>query len=328
MENRIKFDLHTHVGHIPSSAKNGTFTKEVTPQEAAEFLNQFKITHTVILYSDYSLLEELSTLVSTKLYGVKWINNPYKDELDSGKPLCYGVKLHSHRSKYERNGEEVFGIDYTNARIMDSILSRLKPGELVYMHTQESVSPTNKSCPRAVLKNAIRYNHLKFIIGHAGHYGGFAVARPVDRNIDTSIIEIDTEDKKHLHGLSQYLLAKQNTRDAADYTEYFHNIFLDSSTYTKQKGEVLKDYSKWCVGSDFPFGQPQTYDFDKQVNSFLKHMSMEKIEQGYLNAIKFIETPIQELADEHYNNSEVTNKGIPRKRTGYVPGKTSNLNQD
>jgi hypothetical protein len=316
----IKFDFHTHVGNIPSSGRNGTFTKDVTPAEAAYFLKQYNITHTVILYSDYSLMEELESLVDTKLYGVKWINDPYNDELDSGKPLCYGVKVHSHRSRYVYKGEEIFGLDYTNARHMGALLSRLQPGELVYMHTQESISPLNKSCPRSVLKNAVKYNHLKFIIGHAGHYGGFAVARPVDREIDTNIQDSKSEDKKHLHGLSQHLLAKQNTRDAAEYTEYFHNIFLDSSVYTKQKGEVLKDYRKWCIGSDFPFGDPKTYDFDKQVKQFLKHMDMEKIEMNYQNAINWIETPIDDLAKSHYENGKYTHKGTPRKRKGYVPG--------
>lgn len=321
----IRFDFHTHVGNIPSSGRNGTYTKDVTPQQAARFLRDYNITHTVILYSDYSLLEELDTLVDTKLYGVKWINDPYNDELDSDKPLCYGVKIHSHRSRYIRKGEEIFGLDYTNARAMDALLSRLQPGELVYMHTQESVSPLNKSCPRAVLKNAIKYNHLKFIIGHAGHYGGFAVARPVNRQIDTTLYDWSSEDKKHLHGMSQYLLAMQNTRDAAEYSEYCHNIFLDSSIYTKQKGEVLKDYSNWCVGTDFPFGQPSTFNFDKQVASFLKHMPMSKIEEGFQNAIRFIETPIQELADSHYENSPYVHKGTPRKRKGYVPSKAEIL---
>jgi hypothetical protein len=83
---------------------------------------------------------------------------------------------------------------------------------------------------------------------------------------------------------------------------------------------VLKDYDKWCVGSDFPFGIPSVYAFDKQVNNFLKHMPIEKIEEGYRQAIKFIETPIQQLADEHYS-SEVVNRGTPRKRRGYVPGR-------
>ena len=319
----IKFDFHTHVGNIPSSAKNGTYTKDITPQEAADFLNQFNITHTVILYSEYKLLEELSTLVDTKLYGVKWINDPYNDELDSDKPLCYGVKVHSHRSKYVRKGEEIFGLDYTNARAMDALLSRMQPGEIVYMHTQESISPKNGAGPRSVLKNAKRYPHLKFIMGHAGHYGGFAVARPVDRHIDTTNLDPKSEDKKHLHGLSQYLLAQQNTSDAGEMTNYHHNIFLDSSVYTKQKGEVLKNYSKWCIGSDFPFGDPNTYNFDKQVKQFLKHMPIEKIEQGYRNAIKFLETPIQELADDHYHNSPFVNRGTPRKRKGYVPGKSN-----
>lgn len=316
----IKFDFHTHVGNIPSSGKKGTFTVDITPQQAADFLKQFDITHTVILYSDYKLLEELSKLVDTKLYGVKWINDPYNDELDSGKPLCYGVKVHSHRSRYVYKGEEIFGLNYTNARHMDALLSRMAPGEVVYMHTQESVSPLNAAGPRSVLKNAKRYPHLKFIMGHAGHYGGFAVARPVDRRIDTTNLDPKSEDKKHLHGLSQYLLAQQNTSDAGEMTNYHHNIFLDSSVYTKQKGEVLKNYSKWCIGSDFPFGDPNTYNFDKQVKSFLKHMSMEKIEEGYNNAIHFLETPIQQLADEHYETGIFINRGTPRKRKGYIPG--------
>ena len=316
----IKFDLHTHVGNIPSSGRNGTFTTDVTPQEAAEFLKEFNITHTVILYSEYSLLEELSSLVDTKLYGVKWINDPFNDELDSHKPLCYGVKVHSHRSRYVYKGEEIFGLDYSNARHMDALLGRMQPGEVVYMHTQESVSPKNVAGPRGLLKNAIRYPHLKFIMGHAGHYGGFAVARPVNRQINTAVLDHKSEDKKHLHGLTQYVLSQQNTSDAGEMTRYYHNIFLDTSIYTPQKAEVLKNYNMWCVGSDFPFGQPSTYNFDKQVNSFLKHMDIDIIHRGYRNAIYFLETPIQELADNHYNNSKYVNRGTPRSRRGYVPG--------
>jgi len=318
----MKVDLHTHIGNIPSSAKKGTFTKDVTPEEAANFLEEFNITHTVILYSEYSILEQLSKITKTKLYGIQWINDPYNDILDQGRPLYYGVKVHSHRSKYIRKGEEIYGLDYTNARHMKALLGRMTPGEIVYMHTQESVSPLNPASPRSVLKNAIKYPHLKFIIGHAGHYGGFAVARPVDRLIDPLILDSGSEDKKHLHGLTQYLLAQQNTSDAGEMTKYYHNIFLDSSVYTKQKAEVLKNYKKWCIGSDYPFGDKNTYNFDKQVKAFNKHMPSSKIEEGYKEALHFIETPIEILAKQHYEEGEDINKGTPRKRKGYVPGRS------
>lgn len=151
--------------------------------------------------------------------------------------------------------------------------------------------------------------------------GVFAVARPVNRMIDVNNMDYKSDDKKHLHGLSQYIMSKQNTRDAAEYTQYFHNIFLDSSTYTKQKGEVLKDYNNWCIGTDFPFSDPKIYNFDVQVKRFLKHMTKEQIEHLYINALNFIETPVDELAKNHYNNSEYVNRGTPRKRRGYVPGR-------
>ena len=51
-------------------------------------------------------------------------------------------------------------------------------------------------------------------------------------------------------------------------------------------------------------------------------MTRHQVKQLYTNAIRFIETPIQELADEHYM-SYITNKGTPRKRKGYVPGKAN-----
>lgn len=318
----LRFDFHTHVGHIPaSSKKNNTFTKNVSPVELADFLILNKITHTVCLYSKYSLLEEVARLVpNCKIYGVKWINDPEFDSLDQGKPLYYGVKLHSHRSSYERNGKQVMGLDYSDSRIMDKILSRLNPGELVYMHTQESISPMNYSSPKGVLKNARKYFHLKFIIGHSGHYGGFAVVRPVDREVDYSSF-FNKEDVSYLHNLSQYVLSKSVSEEAVLLTKYFPNIWLDSSVYTKQKADALKNCDRWCIGTDFPFGDVKTYTYDNQLKSFLKHMPISLIEKTYINTISFIETPIGEVWRDFHKDNEYSNKGTPKKRKGYIPGR-------
>ena len=45
----------------------------------------------------------------------------------------------------------------------------------------------------------------------------------------------------------------------------FSNIPVD----VPGKADVLKASTKWCIGSDFPFGSETVYSFDNQIQYFL-----------------------------------------------------------
>lgn len=295
----IRFDIHTHVGEIPSSKRSSSTALQVSPEQAAAYLKKYNITHTVILYSDYTYIEQLSKLVDTKLYGVKWLNDPEYDSLDQGKPLYYGVKIHSHRGTYLRGGVRTYGVDYTHGKVMDGLLTRLNANEIVYMHMQGSSSPVNWAYPRTMLKWACKYPHLKFIMGHAGIYGGMDTLRPTVRPIFDTSLQSTNEGKTFLNSMQGYLFAIRNMTDAAEFTLYTHNLFLDTSVHNYLKGDILKNYSKWCIGSDFPFGTESVYSFDNQCNLFLKHITIEQLQDRFKAALNFIETDVYELAKIH-----------------------------
>jgi|GEM_PF-3072331 len=306
----IRFDIHTHVGEIPASKRANSATAQVSPEQAAAYLKKYKITHTVVLYSDYVYLEELSNMVDTKLYGVKWLNDPEYDSLDQGRPLYYGVKIHSHRGTYLRDSTRMYGVDYSDGKIMNRLLQRLSPNEIVYMHMQGSSSFRNWANPRTMLKWACKYPHLKFIMGHAGSYGGgIGGYPPVAQPILTNGYSSTEEGQTFLSALTDFITNERSIADAACFTNYTHNLWLDTSVHTPGKADALKTSTKWCIGSDFPFGSETVYSFDNQIQYFLQHTSEEVLEQRFLDTVKFLETDVKELAYEHINNSTFLYRG-------------------
>lgn len=314
--NNTRFDIHTHVGVIPASKRVNSATAQVSPEQAAAYLEKYKITHTVILYSDYTYLEELSKLVDTKLYGVKWLNDPEYDSLDQGKPLYYGVKIHSHRGTYLRDSTRMYGVDYSDSKVMNRLLQRLHPNELVYMHMQGSPSYKNWANPRMMFRWACKYPHLKFIMGHAGTYGGGLGGHPpVAQPIFTEDYECSPESVTFLTALREFIVNERSIVDAASFADYVHNLWLDTSVYTPGKAETLKTSTKWCIGSDFPFSSEAVYSFDNQTQLFLQHITEEDLSQRFLDTVRFLETDVKVLAHEHITNSPLLYRGKQLENT-------------
>ena len=200
-----KFDLHLNVGKIYRSANPRSIEMFYSGKELADYCNFYKLTHAVVLYSDYEHIEEMNAHVeNTKLYGVKWMTDLDNQTLDVGKPLFYGIKLHSHRGyrsarlydwehPKKKNPEAPedalsYGLDYNDdVQYLSKVLEKLPRGSLVYMHSQGTADPKNRASPKHLFALATKYCHLKFIMGHAGNYGGMGAARPGNKDYPTEI---------------------------------------------------------------------------------------------------------------------------------------------
>lgn len=326
----MKFDLHLNVGRIYRSANPRSIEMMYSGKELAEYCNHYKITHAVVLYSDYEHIEEMNAHVeNTKLYGVKWMIDLDNQTLDIGKPLFYGIKLHSHRgyrdaslydwSAFKRKNPDVepgtlsYGMSYDDdVQYLSKVLTKLPKGSLVYMHSQGTPDPKNRASPKHFLNLATKYCNLKFIMGHSGNYGGMGAARPGNRDIPTDIQEGNAIYKTALRG---YVTSITAFNESVTYANYVHNLFLDSSCFTKEKAIALKNTERWAIGSDYPFGGNTSvtdgnfttdhfkkrsfiWNYDAQHDKFVSVLGQEAVDRTHANAIKYIETPIEVLAKE------------------------------
>ena len=325
-----KFDLHLNVGKIYRSANPRSIEMMYTGRELADYCNYYKITHAVVLYSEYEHIEEMAAHVeNTKLYGVKWMVDFDNQTLDVGRPLFYGVKLHSHRGyrsarlydwehPKKRNVEAPedqlsYGLDYNDDnQYLYKVLEKLPAGSLVYMHSQGTPDPKNRASPKHLFALATKYCHLKFIMGHAGNYGGMGAARP--GNKDYPVVQQDGS-SVFRNALRGYVTSQASFHESVLYANYTHNLFLDSSCFTKEKAIALSYSNRWAIGSDYPFGgnagdastnftvdnfKKRTFiwNYDVQMDRFIGVLGAEKVAESHANAIKYIETPIETLAQE------------------------------
>jgi hypothetical protein len=329
----MKFDLHLNVGRVYRTQKPMSVEMNYTGKEIADYVNYYGITHAVCIYDKYENLKELIDNTDAKIYGVQWITD--KDqELDTGKEGWYGIKLHSHRGyrdsrKYdwkhpkkkltqkewnEKEEKRSFGLDYADKYVKE-ILKGLPDGSLVYMHSQGWPSIDNRARPEHLFMLATEFFNLKFVMGHAGGYGGMTAALPGDNEIPT----VHTPSwEVHKTSIRNYGDAVVQFNASVLYSNLVHNLFLDSSCYTPDKAIALTYSNKWCVGSDFPFGankprnsqgndegnhfteedfkRSYVWNFEKQERVFANAMGIEKVREGYQNAFDYIETPIEKLA--------------------------------
>lgn len=326
----MKFDIHLNVGRIYRSANPRSIEMMYSGKELAEYCNHFKLTHAVVLYSDYEHIEEMNAHVdNTKLYGVKWMTDLDNQTLDIGRPLFYGVKLHSHRgyraaslydwesykgkNKNAVEGALSYGMSYDDEWYLQKVLNKLPAGSLVYMHSQGTPDPKNRASPKHLLALATKYCNLKFIMGHSGNYGGMGAARPGNRDVPVDVQEGNSVFKTAIRG---YVASIASFNESVTYANYVHNLFLDSSCFTKEKGLALKNTEKWAIGSDYPFGSNSLvgdgnftsdhfkkrsfiWNYDAQHDHFVRTMGQEAVDRSHTNAIKYIETPIEELAKAH-----------------------------
>lgn len=266
-----KLDIHLNVGDIYDSGNAKSRRMFAPPENVATYCKHYNLTHAVCIYSDYKYMEELAKLApDTKFYGVQWITDLEHDELDQGKPLFSGIKLHSHRGgrpakyynrktfpKQDKSDDLSYGIDYSHTKYIAKVLDRLNSGELVYMHTQGVGGFNNRATPRHLFYLARLYPKLKFIMGHAGGYGSMIAARPKTTNV---LEEISWD--KYVDHLSIFT-------SASIYANSMPNLWLDTSCFTHTKASALIFCTKWSIGSDYPFGSNKLgSNFDK--NEFNK----------------------------------------------------------
>lgn len=326
----MKFDIHLNVGKVYRTEKPGSVEMFYTGKEIADYVNYFNITHAVCIYDDYKNLKELIDNTKAKIYGVQWIVDN-DQELDVGKEGWYGIKLHSHRGyrpgkKYDwkhpkkKSDEELsFGLDYADKYVRD-IIERLPDGSLVYMHTQGWPSTDNRATPEHLFMLATEFSNLKFIMGHAGMYGGMNGALPGSHIPKTQRVRgFDV----YKHSIRCYVNSVVQFKAAVLYANTIHNLFLDTSCYTPDKAIAMRECSKWCIGSDYPFGankarnsdgndeanhytiedfqKSYAWNFNRQYNLFANAVGKEAVEQSFINALTFIESPLDQLALEQFD---------------------------
>jgi len=355
----MKFDLHLNVGKVYRTKKPGSVEMYYTGKEIADYCNYYGITHGVCIYDEYENLKELIDNTDAKIYGVQWIVDQ-DQELDVGKEGFYGIKLHSHRGyrdgrQYDHSlpkkklsekeyqaklekGEETrsFGSNYEDKWIKE-ILERLPDDSLVYMHSQGWPSIDNRARPEHLFMLATEFFNLKFIMGHAGGYGGMMAALPGNH--------VPPTERKRGHDL--YKVSIRNYTDSvvqfrasAYYANMVHNLFLDSSCYTPDKAIALRDTTKWCVGSDYPFGankprnstgnddanhwgpedfdRPYVWNFEKQCKLFADAMGMDAVEAGFEACRYYIETPSEVLAQEQFEKIQEHKAFVKADKSMYV----------
>lgn len=344
--NNMKFDLHLNVGKVYRTEKPGSVEMFYSGKEIAEYVNYFNITHAVCIYDQYENLKELMDNTNAKIYGVQWIVDN-DQELDFGKEGWYGIKLHSHRGyrsgkKYDwkhpkkKSDEELsFGLDYGD-KYVTNIIERLPNGSLVYIHTQGWPSIDNRATPQHLFMLATEFMNLKFIMGHAGMYGGMNSALP-----GPHVPKIGRHKGFELYkqSIRNYGNSVIQFKSAVHYANMLHNLFLDSSCYTPDKAIAFRDTDKWCIGSDYPFGankprnsdsneegihftiedfsKPYNWNFDKQYTLFANAVGKDNVDKSFESAFKFIESPLEQLALEQFEKIKEHKLKINKEKDHY-----------
>lgn len=339
----MRFDIHLNVGEIYRTKKANSLQMHYTGKEIADYCNHYGITHTVCIYDKWENLKELiDNAPNTKVYGVQWIIDLEHQPLDVGKEGWYGIKLHSHRGYrdsrlYDRTlpsrkaTEEQwaknpisYGLDYADDYVK-TVLDRLPKGSLVYMHSQGGASLNNRARPEHLFMLATEYRNLKFIMGHAGNYGGMTSTMPSFKDgIPTDHITPASKDK--FRGPYQnFADGYTSVAQAVWYSLLTHNLFLDSSCYIDQKA-LLSKTPRWAIGSDYPFGNNKRssgsngndetehftpahfkksgyiWNYDTQERLFKRIMEPEFVDATHQAALDYIEKPIEVLAEEQVKN--------------------------
>lgn len=298
-----RFDIHVNLRAFAGS-RRGKQQRDVTPEDMAQYFETHSITHSLVLYNrdDYKDLEKLSTLTSTKIYGVQCMFGPTQEdptdidtipELDvnvEGRSFlsgghCYGVKFASERGWWKRGDEVQSGMCYNKDKIVRKVLDQLPKNAIVSMHTQGTSKPDNTSRPMMLTVLATKYTHLKFIINHTGDYGPSAtIAKPSVKRILNG---------EGMSNLLRHVSHRMIIRGGLEATQWYHNLFGDMSCCTPVKAYMAKDYDQWCAGSDYPFSENFDINYTNERKMFEKCTDIPDD-----NAVHFFETDIDQLMTE------------------------------
>lgn len=306
---KVKVDIHTNLGYVPDTKRKASQELYIPPIRLAEFLKKFEITHTVVLYWDYRELEELQKMVpDITLYGVKWVLDVERstyESMDCDLPLNYGIKMHSHRCYKMRDGEKIYGLDYSDKSLLAKTLDILPDNKLVYMHTQGSASLQSMASPRSIYSLSLEYPNLKFIMGHMGAFGKGSM-KPIPKYFKAVTRKKITKDQRYYSNLHKsYVFHSMLVRDAVFIANNTDNIYLDTSIGYPIKNEVLRGCKKWGIGSDYPFTHVKVDDwenhsYDYQLRLFQKFTSVEEAEESHQNTIDFIEKDLVNVREKRW----------------------------
>lgn len=296
-----RFDIHVNLGSFPGS-KRGKKQRYISPEEMNEYFITHSITHSLVLYNrdEYKLLETLGKLTKTKVYGVQCIMGT-KDSptditkplnLDIGKPYVSGIKIASHRGWWT-DGKEIWsGIQYTNP-LIQKLLKTLPENTIISLHMQGTSNLTNTSNPMFVANMASKFPKLKWVMNHGGDYGpALQVAIPSRKRF------IEGPGKPNWHRNVTHRMA---ILSGLICSERFYNVFIDSSCYTVPKGEYYKDFTQWCVGSDYPFSENFGVNYTSEVKKFLKHSDIPDN-----NGVYFFDTHIDKIYEDFIRDNFTT----------------------
>lgn len=326
----IRFDLHVNLRAFPGS-RRGNQQRDITPEEMAEYFLQHSVTHALVLYGrdDYAELEKLTSLSPTKCYGVQCMFGPTEDSptdintipsLDvniEGRSFlngghCYGVKFASERGWWKRGEAVDSGLNYHVDKIVKRVLDKLPKNAIASFHTQGTSKPDNTASPMMIANFAKNYPEIKFIINHGGDYGPSAtVAKPSKERI---------LNREGSGNLLRHISHRMIIASALECAEWYHNVFIDFSCYTVAKGDLCRDYTQWCIGSDFPFSENFDINYTNERKYFEKHVDIPDN-----NALTFFEDSIELLEERtlawHANYYTEVNESKIRGKKAIVSSK-------
>lgn len=251
----LRVDIHQHLGYIHKSSNysksKGLF---VSVEQSAENIINQKLTDVVILYSDYEFLEQLQKLCpNVRLYGLQYVNN-FNIKLDLKKSLFKGLKLHNSRAEIK--------YDY-KYEILSPLFNQLPENSLILYHTQQRTI-LNKNNLEEIQTLAVKYPKLKHILGHSGAYG-----------VDIFLIK-DKNNTNYNYVRKLFSNAKSDFFYSTILANNYPNIFCDTAIYAIEKAKQLSNTLKFGIGTDFNFGNKDIYNFDKQINQFVKYTGVSK----------------------------------------------------
>lgn len=279
----MRIDGHTNLGTHPSSGRKNSKEHPVTVDELNTYLKKYNITHHLCLYEQtkHDWLMQLDDSITH--WGCQAMYATYPElaheitdiPLDIGnKDRVVGVKFHSHRGFWKINGEIQSGLDYSNMRLISKVLDRLPEKAVVSMHVQGSSSFGNTSHAHAIAKLALKYRHLRFIINHAGDYAIMGYKPSA-----AAILEGKESVLSHLGSLSCI-------QAAINVCDLLPNVFMDASIMMNHKYALLKNSSKWVLGSDIPYSGEKVYSLDTQQK--VCKIPDEIIKANELNFLEFM----------------------------------------
>lgn len=317
--NRV--DLHVNLRAFPASNR-GNQQRDITPEEMAKYFKEHNITHSLVLYNrdDYSELEKLASITSTKCYGVQCVFGPTEEtptkidevpQLDvniDGRSFltgghCYGVKFASERGWWDREGTIIAGLDYHKDRIVKKVLAQLPKNAVASFHTQGTSKPDNTASPMMLAVLAKNFPNVKFIMNHGGDYGpSSTAAKPSSKRI---------LDGSGAGNLLRHISHRMIIKSALECAEFTHNVFIDFSCFTVAKGTAVAEggYKQWCVGSDFPFSENFPIHYTNERTNFEKYADIPDDQ-----AVEFFETDLGELQLKTINFYDKYYKGFKALR--------------